>query len=86
MNTSAFFGSIDTVCCFLITPAKAETGDIISVKAEKPILHGGENTRCDFKVSKVLKNAELGLGKEDLTLRYKSKIFPDMHLHRSLKN
>lgn len=54
-----------------------ETGDIISVKAEKPILHGGEDTRWDFKVTIVWKNAELGVGKEDPTLRYKSELFPD---------
>ncbi len=54
-----------------------ESGDIISVKAEKPMLHGGEDTRWDFKVTIVWKNAELGVGKEDPTLRYKSKLFPD---------
>ncbi len=54
-----------------------ETGEIISVKAEKPILHGGEDTRWDFKVTLVWKNAELGVGKEDPTLRYKAKLFPD---------
>ena len=54
-----------------------ETGDIISVKAEKPTLHSGEDTRWDFKVTIAWKNAELGVGKEDPTLRYKSKLFPD---------
>jgi hypothetical protein len=54
-----------------------ETGDIISVKAEKPTLHSGEDTRWDFKVTIVWKNAELAVGKEDPTLRYKSKLFPD---------
>ena len=55
-----------------------ENGDIISVKAEKPILHGGEDTRWDFKVTIVWKNAELGVGKEDPTIRYKAKIYPDL--------
>lgn len=54
-----------------------ESGDIISVKAEKPTLHGGEDTRWDFKVTIVWKNAELGVGKEDPTLRYKSELYPD---------
>ena len=31
-----------------------EKGDIISVKAEKPRYHSGEDTRWDFKVSIVL--------------------------------
>jgi hypothetical protein len=55
-----------------------KAGDIISVKAEKPTLHGGEDTRWDFKVTIVFKNAELGVGKEDPTLRYKSKLYPDI--------
>lgn len=54
-----------------------ESGDIISVKAEKPTLHGGEDTRWDFKVTIVWKNAELGVGKVDPTLQYKSKLYPD---------
>lgn len=54
-----------------------ESGDIISVKAEKPTLHGGEDTRWDFKVTIVWKNAELGVGKEDPTLRYRSLLYPD---------
>ncbi len=54
-----------------------ENGDIISVKAEKPLLHSGEDTRWDFKVTIVWKNAELGVGKEDPTLRYKKQLYPD---------
>lgn len=54
-----------------------QNGDIISVKAEKPILHGGEDTRWDFKVTIVWKNAELAVGKEDPTLRYRSSLYPD---------
>lgn len=54
-----------------------ESGDIISVKAEKPTLHSGEDTRWDFKVTIVWKNAELGVGKEDPTLRYKKQLYPD---------
>ncbi len=54
-----------------------ENGDIISVRAEKPLLHSGEDTRWDFKVTIVWKNAELGVGKEDPTLRYKKQLYPD---------
>ncbi len=54
-----------------------ENGDIISVRAEKPLLHSGEDTRWDFKVTILWKNAELGVGKEDPTLRYKKQLYPD---------
>ena len=36
-----------------------EKGDIISVTAEKPKLHSGEDTRWDFKVTITFKNAVL---------------------------
>ena len=36
-----------------------DKGDIISVEAEKPKLHSGEDTRFDFKVTIVFKNAKL---------------------------
>src|SRR6476469_5632932 len=36
-----------------------EKGDIISVKAETPRYHSGEDTRWDFKVIIVFKNAAL---------------------------
>src|SRR6478736_691534 len=34
-----------------------EKGDIISVTAETPLLHSGEDTRWDFKVTLVFKNS-----------------------------
>ena len=55
-----------------------ENGDIISVRAEKPLLHSGEDTRWDFKVTIVWKNAELGVGKEDPTIKYKAQLYPDI--------
>lgn len=54
-----------------------ENGDIISVKAEKPLLHSSEDSRWDFKVTIIWKNAELGVGKEDPTIRYKAQLYPD---------
>ena len=38
-----------------------EKGDIISITAEKPIIHSGEDTRWDFKVTIKYKNASAGL-------------------------
>src|SRR4030095_974324 len=53
-----------------------EKGDIISVKAEKPRYHSGEDTRWDFKVSIVFKNAALAFD-ENLTTPYKVQLYPD---------
>ena len=53
-----------------------EKGDIISVTAEKPLLHSGEDTRWDFKVTIVFKNAPLAFD-SDLTTPYKQQLYPD---------
>ena len=54
-----------------------EKGDIVSVTAEKPKLHSGEDTRWDFKVILVFKNAKLAFD-PDLTTPYKKQIYPDL--------
>lgn len=54
-----------------------EKGDIISVSAEKPKLHSGEDTRWDFKVTLVFKNAKLAFD-EALTAPYKKQLYPDL--------
>src|SRR5215469_11152182 len=54
-----------------------EKGYIISVKAEKPKLHSGEDTRWDFKVTIVFKNAALAFD-PDLTTPYKKELYPDL--------
>src|SRR2546423_15270016 len=53
-----------------------EKGDIIRVTAEKPKLHSGEDTRWDFKVTLVFKNAELAFD-ANLTTSYKQQLYPD---------
>lgn len=53
-----------------------EKGDIISVTAEKPRPHSGEDTRWDFKVILVFKNAALAFD-ENLTTPYKAALYPD---------
>jgi hypothetical protein len=60
----------------LLKKAQAK-GDIISVTAEKPKLHSGEDTRWDFKVTIVFKNAELAFD-PDLTTPYKKDLYPDL--------
>ncbi|HET9825881.1 MAG TPA: hypothetical protein VFP87_11135, partial [Chitinophagaceae bacterium] len=53
-----------------------QKGDIIRVTAEKPKLHSGEDTRWDFKVTIVFKNAELAFD-PNLTTPYKQELYPD---------
>src|SRR5215469_5157149 len=55
-----------------------EKGYVISVKAEKPILHSGEDTRWDFKVTIVFKNAQMGVGSPDVISPLKSEVFTDL--------
>jgi hypothetical protein len=53
-----------------------EKGDIISVEAGAPILHSGEDTRWDFRVIIVFKNAKAAFD-PDLTTPYKKQLYPD---------
>ena len=59
----------------LLKKAK-EKGDIINVIAEKPKLHSGEDTRWDFKVILIFKDAKTAFD-PDLTEPYKQSIYPD---------
>ena len=54
-----------------------EKGDIISVTAEKPRLHSGEDTRWDFKVTIVFKTSDKAFD-ENLTEPYKKALYPDL--------
>jgi hypothetical protein len=54
-----------------------EKGDIISITAEKPKEHSGEDTRWDFKVTVVYKNADLALD-HSITDSYKKQLYPDL--------
>jgi hypothetical protein len=60
----------------LLKKAK-EKGDIISVTAEKPIYHSGEDTRWDFKVTIVFRSVEKAVD-PDLTTPYKKLMYPDL--------
>jgi len=60
----------------LLKKAQAK-GDIISITAEKPKLHSGEDTRFDFKVTITYKNAALAFD-ADLTTPYKKELYPDL--------
>jgi hypothetical protein len=54
-----------------------DKGDLISVVAEKPKLHSGEDTRFDFKVTLVFKNEKLAFD-PNLTKQYEKQIYPDL--------
>ena len=54
-----------------------EKGEIITVEAEKPKLHSGEDTRWDFKVTIVFKDIKAAFD-PDLTTPYKKQLFPDL--------
>lgn len=60
----------------LLKKAK-EKGDIISVRAEKPIYHSGEDTRWDFKVIIVFKNVQAAFD-ANLTTPYKKILYPNL--------
>jgi len=54
-----------------------EAGDVISIKAESPRFHSGEETRWDFRVTVTFKNVEKAFD-EDLVTPYKKQLFPDL--------
>ena len=54
-----------------------EKGDIVTVEAEKPKLHSGEDTRWDFKVTIVFKDIKAAFD-PDLTTPYKKEIYPNL--------
>ena len=54
-----------------------DKGDIISVEAEKPTLHSGEDTRFDFKVTIVFKSEKLAFD-PNLTKQYEKQLYPDL--------
>lgn len=60
----------------LLKKAK-EKGDVISVTVEKPMLHSGEDTRWDYKITVVFRNAISGLD-HALTDQYKKQLYPDL--------
>ncbi len=54
-----------------------EKGDILNIKAEKPMMHSGEDTRWDFRVTIVYKNVAAGLA-SGTTDTYKKELYPDL--------
>jgi len=53
-----------------------EKGDILVIKAETPIIHSGEDTRCDFKVTITFKTEHLAFD-YSIVDPFKKQLFPD---------
>jgi hypothetical protein len=58
-----------------ILKKEIERGNIISVIAEKPALHSGEDTRWDFKVTITFKDARTAFLPADSVI--KKQLYPD---------
>jgi hypothetical protein len=59
-----------------ILKKEVERGNIISVNAEKPALHSGEDTRWDFKVTITFKDARTAFLPTDTTIQ--KQLYPDL--------
>jgi len=57
-----------------------EKGDIISMKAETPIIHSGEDTRWDFKVAITFRTEHLALD-YSIVDPYKKELFTDQEAY-----
>ena len=54
-----------------------ETGDLISIKAEKPRQHASEESRWDYRVTLVFKNVQAAFD-PNFTESYKKTLYPDL--------
>jgi hypothetical protein len=57
-----------------------EKGDILSIKAEEPVIHSGEDTRWDFKVTITFKTEHLALD-YSIVDPYKKVLFLDQEVY-----
>lgn len=53
-----------------------EKGDLLSIKLEKPLQHGTEEGRWDYRVTLVFKNVQAAFD-PNLTEPYKKTLYPD---------
>ncbi len=57
-----------------------EKGDLLSIKAETPILHSGEDTRWDFKVALTFKTEHLAMD-YSIVDSFKKQLYPDQEAY-----
>jgi len=53
-----------------------EKGDLLSIRLEKPLQHGTEDGRWDYRVTLVFKNVQAAFD-PNLTEPYKKSLYPD---------
>jgi len=58
-----------------------EKGDVLSIKAETPIIHSSEDSRWDFKNTLVFKNEHLAFD-YSIVDPYKKQLFPDQETYQ----
>ncbi len=58
-----------------------EKGDVLSIKAETPIIHSSEDSRWDFKIILVFKNEHLAFD-YSIVDPYKKQLFPDQEAYQ----
>lgn len=58
-----------------------EKGDVLSIKAETPIIHSSEDSRWDFKIILVFKNERLAFD-YSIVDPYKKQLFPDQEAYQ----
>lgn len=58
-----------------------DKGDILSIKAESPIIHSGEDTRWDFKVTITFKNEHLAFDYSIID-PFKKQLYPDQESYK----
>lgn len=58
-----------------------EKGDVLSIKAESPIIHSSEDSRWDFKVTLTFKSTQLAFD-YSITEPFKKQLFPDTEAYQ----
>ncbi|MBD1365969.1 hypothetical protein IDJ77_19295 [Mucilaginibacter sp. ZT4R22] len=58
-----------------------EKGDVLSIRAEAPLIHSSEDSRWDFKVVLTFKNEHLAFD-YSITDPFKKQLFPDEEAYK----
>jgi len=66
---------------FFRTEKLLENGDLLSIKAESPIIHSSEDSRWDFKVTLTFKTEHLAFD-YSIVDPYKKQLFPDQQTYQ----
>jgi len=58
-----------------------EKGDVLSIRAEAPLIHSSEDSRWDFKVTLIFKNEHLAFD-YSITEPFKKQLYPDQDAYK----